>query len=128
MLNKPYGLRLLTADARAKFFLKAEVGMRCLILTGVQSWALPISADVAIIQKPAVAALAQQGKILAGPAVTLARSGVGVAVPAGRPRPDISSVEALKRSLLAATSVAYPDPKLGHASGIHFHGVMDRLG
>jgi len=86
------------------------------------------AADVAIIQKPAVAALAQQGKILAGTAVTLARSGVGVAVPAGRPRPDISSVEALKRSLLAATSVAYPDPKLGHASGIHFHGVMDRLG
>ena len=86
------------------------------------------AADVAIIQKPVVDALAQQGKILAGSVVTLARSGVGVAVPAGRPKPDISSVEALKRSLLAANSIAYPDPSLGHASGIYFRGVMDRLG
>ena len=86
------------------------------------------AADVAIIQRPSLDALAQQGKILPGSVVTLARSGVAVAVPAGRPKPDIGSVDALKRSLLAARSVAYPDPKLGHASGIHFHGVMDRLG
>ena len=84
-------------------------------------------ADVAIIQKPSVEALAQQGKVVAGTVVMLARSGVAVAVPAGRPKPDISSVDALKRSLLAAKSVAYPDANLGHASGIHFRGVMDRL-
>ena len=85
-------------------------------------------ADAAIIQKPSVEALAQQGKIVAGSVVTLARSGVAVAVPAGRPKPDIGSIDALKRSLLAAKSVAYPDASLGHASGIHFRGVMDRLG
>jgi molybdate transport system substrate-binding protein len=85
-------------------------------------------ADVAIIQKPAVEALAQQGRIVADSVVTLARSGVAVGVPAGRPRPDISSVDALKRSLLAAKSIAYPDANLGHASGIHFRWVLDRLG
>ena len=85
-------------------------------------------ADVAIIQKPSVDALAQQGKIVAGTVVTLARSGVAVGVPAGRPKPEIGSVDALKRSLLTAQSVAYPDASLGHASGIHFRTVMERLG
>jgi molybdate transport system substrate-binding protein len=86
------------------------------------------AADVAIIQRPTVEALAREGKILAGSSVTLARSGVAIGVPTGRPKPDISSVDALTRALQAAMSIAYPDPSLGHASGIHFRGVMDRLG
>ena len=85
------------------------------------------TADVAIIQKPSVEALARQGQIVTGTLATLARSGVAVGVPAGRTKPDISSVDALKRSLRAAKSIAYPDANLGHASGIHFRGVMDRL-
>ena len=52
-------------------------------------------------------------------------SGVGVAVRAGAPRPDIGSVEALKRALLAARSVAHS--KVG-ASGIYFSEVLERLG
>ena len=85
-------------------------------------------ADIAIIQKTPLEVLARQGRIVARSIVTLARSGVAVAVPAGRAKPDISSAHALKRSLLAAKSIAYPDADLGHASGIHFRGVMDRLG
>jgi acetyl esterase/lipase len=86
------------------------------------------TADVAIIQRPVVDALQQQGKIRPGSVVTLARSGVAVAVRKGAPKPDIGSVEALKRTLLAARSIAYPDPAAGHASGIHFRGVLERLG
>ena len=86
------------------------------------------AADVAIIQKPVVETLAKQGTIIPATVATLARSGVAIGVPAGRAKPDVSSVEALKRSLLAETSIAYPDPSLGHASGIHFRGVLDRLG
>lgn len=84
--------------------------------------------DVAIVQKPEMEALSEQGKIARGSIVSLARSGVGVAVRKGAPRPDISSVDALKRSLLSAKSIAYPDPARGAASGIHFRGVIERLG
>jgi molybdate transport system substrate-binding protein len=84
--------------------------------------------DVAIIQRPVVEALIQQGKIRQDSMVTLARSGVGVAVPKGTIKPDVSSVEALKRTLMAAKSITYPDPAVGAASGIHFRTVLERLG
>lgn len=84
--------------------------------------------DAAIVQRRAVMALAAQGAIAADSVVTLARSGVAVAVPSGAPKPDVSTPAALERALLAAGSIAYPDPAKGHASGIHFEGVLARLG
>ncbi|HYT85651.1 MAG TPA: substrate-binding domain-containing protein [Burkholderiales bacterium] len=72
--------------------------------------------------------LVKQGKIAAGDRVLLARVGIGVAVRAGAPKPDISSPEALKRTLLGAKSIVYTDPAVGGASGIHFEKVLDRLG
>ena len=54
----------------------------------------------------------------------LGSSGVGIAVRAGAPKPDIGSVEALKRALEAAQSVAHS--KVG-ASGIYFAGLLERL-
>ena len=86
------------------------------------------AADATINQIPVMEALAEQGKIARGTIVPLARSGIAVAVPKGTIKPDISSVDALKRSLLAAKSIAYPDPARGAASGIHFRGVIERLG
>ena len=85
-------------------------------------------ADVVIIQKSAAEALSEQGKLAQGSIVTLAQSGVAVAVRKGTPKPIISSVDALRRALLAAKSIAYPDPGRGAASGIHFRGVIERLG
>jgi len=85
-------------------------------------------ADVAIIQKPAVEALSERGTITRGSIVNLARSGLAVAVRKGAPKPDISSVDALKSSLLAAKSIAHPNPTRGTASGVHFRGVIERLG
>jgi molybdate transport system substrate-binding protein len=72
--------------------------------------------------------LMKQGKIAPEDRVLLARVGIGVAVRAGVPKPDISSAEALKRTLLAAKSIVYTDPAIGGASGIHFEKVIDRLG
>ena len=86
------------------------------------------SADVAIIDKPAMEALSAQGKIARGSMIPLARSGLALAVRKGAPKPDISSVAGLKRALLAAESIAYPDPKRGAASGVHFQQVIERLG
>jgi molybdate transport system substrate-binding protein len=84
--------------------------------------------DVAIITPKVLADLAQKGKIAAGTRTDLAKVGMGVAVKAGAPLPDIATVEAFKRSLLAARSVAYIDPKAGGSSGIYFDGLLVRLG
>ena len=83
------------------------------------------TADLVITGSGAIDELVKQGKITAGSRRVLARCRVGVAVLAGKPRPDISSVEALKRALLGAKSVAYTQDG---ASGMHFAGVIERLG
>jgi molybdate transport system substrate-binding protein len=83
--------------------------------------------DVAILSPAAIDTLVKEGKVAPG-GVALARVGVGVVVKAGAPRPDISTVEAFKRALLAAQSVAYIDPAAGGSSGIYVAGLLDRLG
>jgi molybdate transport system substrate-binding protein len=83
---------------------------------------------VAILPRSAFDPVVTAGKIAAGSAVTVARSLVAVAVRRGAPKPDISSPEALKRALLAATSIVYPDPARGGATGIHAARVIERLG
>ena len=84
--------------------------------------------DVLVFPGPGIDALAKQGKIVAGSKVILARSGMGVAVRAGAPKPDISTPEALRRTLLAAKSIVYTNPLLGSPSGVHFAKVLERLG
>jgi molybdate transport system substrate-binding protein len=70
----------------------------------------------------------REGRVLAGSEVTLASSATALAIRAGAPRPDISTVEALKRTLLAARAIAYTDPAAGGASGIYFAQLIERLG
>ena len=84
--------------------------------------------DVAILPRSAFDPLVTQAKIAPGSATIVARSLVAVAVPAGAPKPDISTVDALRRALLAAKSIVYPDPTKGGATGIHAARVIERLG
>jgi molybdate transport system substrate-binding protein len=84
--------------------------------------------DVAVITPKAIDGLIGKGKIAPGSRVDVAKVGIGVAVKAGAPLPDIATVEGFKRTLLAARSVAYIDPKAGGSSGIYFDGLLDRLG
>lgn len=63
--------------------------------------------DVVIMADDALAQLIEEGKVLRDSRVPLARSSIGMAVRAGAPRPDISSVDALRRALLEARSIAY---------------------
>jgi molybdate transport system substrate-binding protein len=86
------------------------------------------TADVVLLPRPALERLMRDGKLVAGSETLLTRSGIGVAVRKGAPKPDISSPEALKRTLLAAKSITYSNPALGGASGTHFAKVLDRLG
>ena len=71
--------------------------------------------DVVIMAAPGLDALIAQGRIRADSRVDLVRSNIGMAVKAGAPRPDISTLDALKRTLLAAKSIAYSDS----ASGVY---------
>jgi molybdate transport system substrate-binding protein len=84
--------------------------------------------DVAILAPDAIAALAQEGRVVQGSRTDLAKVGVGVVVKTGTPLPDINTVDAFKRTLLAAKSVAYIDPKAGGSSGIYVAGLLVRLG
>ena len=82
-------------------------------------------ADVVILAAQSLDDLIAQKRVVAGSRVDLVRSSIGVAVRAGAPRPDISSVDALKRTLLAAKSIAYSSS----ASGVYLSTeLFQRLG
>jgi molybdate transport system substrate-binding protein len=82
-------------------------------------------ADVVILARAALDDLVAKGKVVPGSQVDLVRSTIGMAVRAGAPKPDISSVDALKRTLLAAKSIAYS----ASASGVYLSTeLFPRLG
>lgn len=86
------------------------------------------AADVAILTRQQNEDLQKQGKIVVGSRVDIGKVGVGVGVRKGAPKPDISSVDAFKRSLLTAKSITYGDPAHGGASDIYIVQLFDRLG
>ena len=86
------------------------------------------TADVVIALRQGIDGLVKDGKAIADNVTVLARSGIVVIVRKGAPKPDISSPDTLKRTLLAAKSLSYVDPASGGASGIHFAKVLERLG
>src|SRR5215470_12936078 len=85
-------------------------------------------ADVVIMTDVAIDEAMRQGSVVAGTRNDIARAGVGVGVREGAPKPDISTPEAFKQTLLAAKSLVYVDPAQGATSGIHFASVLQRLG
>jgi molybdate transport system substrate-binding protein len=81
--------------------------------------------DVVIMVGYALGDLIKEGKVIADSRVDLARSSIGIAVRAGGPKPDISSVDAVRSALLAAKSIAYSDS----ASGVYISSeLFKRLG
>jgi molybdate transport system substrate-binding protein len=86
------------------------------------------AADVAIISPAQNEELQKQGKLLAGSRVEIARVGYTAFVKKGAAKPDLGSVDALKRTLSAAKSIALGDPAGGGGSGVYLAGMMQRLG
>jgi len=81
--------------------------------------------DVAILTEVAVEDLSAKGVLVPDTRMDFAQSFVGLAVRAGAPRPDIATVDAVRRALLDARAVVY---SRAGASGIFFAGLLDRLG
>ena len=84
--------------------------------------------DLVISSVPMIDRLQTQGKVAAADRVIIAKVGVGAFVRRGAAKPDISSADAFKRAMLAARSIAYPDPAGGGASGIYVASLLERLG
>ena len=84
--------------------------------------------DVVLTTDKALAALARDGKVDGGSIKDLGSMGVGVAVKAGAPKPDIHDVDAFRKSMLAAKSIMFANPAKGGQSGIHVAKVFAELG
>jgi hypothetical protein len=70
----------------------------------------------------------KQGKLLGDTRVEIARVGFSVFVKKGAPSPDVGSIDALKRTLMAAKSIVLGDPAAGGGAGVYTAGLMQRLG
>ena len=85
-------------------------------------------ADVVILTDAGIDDMIKQGALASGSRADLARTGMGVGVREGAPKPDITTSEAFKTTLLKAKSLVYVDPAQGATSGVHFKSVLERLG
>jgi molybdate transport system substrate-binding protein len=83
------------------------------------------SFDVVVGNPPTIERLIKSGKIVAGSSSNIGSAGLGVAVRSGAPKPDIGSVDAFKRALLAANAIAFPGEG---ASGRYFVSLVERMG
>ena len=103
--------------------VKAEVRF---VLTSVLAKEIEQGAafDIALMPRPELDALAARCAIAPGTQTDVARSAVGLAVRQGTPKPDISTVEALKRTLLASRTIGYSDGP----SGAYVADLLQRLG
>jgi molybdate transport system substrate-binding protein len=80
--------------------------------------------DLVIISSTELDELTRQGKLMAGSRVDLAKSGIGIAVRAGAPKPNVGTPEALKQALLAAKTVGYTSGP----SGVYMAALIERMG
>src|SRR5262249_46349250 len=85
-------------------------------------------ADLVISSPASMSALVAQGRIDESSRLTVARTGVGIVVPAGGPAHRIASIDDFKRALLAAQVIVYADPAGGGAAGTHVARVIEKLG
>jgi molybdate transport system substrate-binding protein len=86
------------------------------------------SADVIMITRPMMDDLAKQNKLASGTLANVVGTPVALAARAGAVKPDIGTVDAFKRTLLAAKSIVYADPAKGGVSGVVFARALERLG
>src|SRR3954463_11216593 len=84
--------------------------------------------DVLVVSRPQIQALEKQGRLVSGTAREIARMGVGVFMRKGAAKPDISTPEAFKATLLAAKSIGYNDPAAGAPVSLYLLDLFERMG
>jgi molybdate transport system substrate-binding protein len=84
-------------------------------------------ADLLILTRAIIDEMASSGAVLPESIADIGAVDTAVAVRSGTPHPQVGSADALRQALLAADEIYFPDPKLATA-GIHFAGVLERLG
>jgi molybdate transport system substrate-binding protein len=84
--------------------------------------------DVLVAISPGIAKAEQEGTIIAGSAIEVGRTGMGLAVKEGATVPDISTLQSFRNALLKAKSLAFSDPKTGAASGVAFAKALAQMG
>jgi molybdate transport system substrate-binding protein len=80
--------------------------------------------DLVMISATELDELIRQGRLVAGSRVDIAKSGIGIAIKKGAPRPDVSTPDALKKALLAAKTVGYTSGP----SGVYMGQLVERMG
>jgi molybdate transport system substrate-binding protein len=83
--------------------------------------------DVPVVQPP-LKEVIDSGHVVVATGTPLATVAVGVAVRKGAVRPDISTPDAVKKMLLAANTISYPDGARGAAAGVSFDATLGQLG
>lgn len=116
---------MLSFDSRGGPSVQCEYNTAGAIATSV---AEGIRADVIVATSDAIAMLAGSAKVARDSIQTLGSLGVGVAVRAGAPKPDIHDADSFVSALVAAASVAHGSPAKGGQSGIHISRVLTQLG
>jgi molybdate transport system substrate-binding protein len=84
--------------------------------------------DLLIMPTPALVALDTAGKLAPGTRRALVRVGIGIAIREGAPKPDITTPDALRKTLLAQQKITHSDSKTGGLSGINAQKVLQNLG
>jgi molybdate transport system substrate-binding protein len=84
--------------------------------------------DVVVLPAPVMENLEKTGALRSGSRINLAQVGIGVAVREGSLLPDVSTVDALRKTLLDARSIAHPDPSGGGFAGAQIARVFEQLG
>ena len=83
--------------------------------------------DVVILTRRQVEELEREGGVVAGTAMDLGAAPTSIAVRSGDAAPDVATADALRKALVAADAIYFPDPAKATA-GIHFASVLEKLG
>jgi molybdate transport system substrate-binding protein len=84
--------------------------------------------DVVASAVPTMAEFQEGGKLQAGTEVPLARTGIGIAIRAGAPKPDLSTIESFKKAVMGAKNIIYTDPTTPNASGGNTQHILANAG